>query len=196
MTEPQSGGSDALVAADGREFPLVDGLTIGRADDATVQLLDAAVSRQHAVIRRQSARWLVSDCGSRNGTRVNDVRIPAFTDHPLRDGDRVTVASLTLRARIAATVDAEATTSLRLKDVAAPLSPYQLQVITVLAEPWLRGQEPATNAEVAARLGTPKAVEAIKAALRRSYVKAGLAELPTHTKRRELCRLASERGWI
>ena len=84
----------------------------------------------------------------------------------------------------------------RLKDVGAALSPYQLQVITMLAEPWLRGQEPATNAEIAERLGTPKAVEAVKAALRRCYVKAGIAELPTHTKRRELCRLASERGWI
>jgi predicted component of type VI protein secretion system len=196
LTEPQSGSSDALVSADGREFPLVDGLTIGRADEATVQLLDAAISRQHATIRRQASRWLVSDCGSRNGTRVNDVRIPAFTEHPLRDGDRVTVASLTLRVRLSASVDKEATTSMRLKDVAVPLSPYQLQVITMLAEPWLQGREPATNAEIAERLGTPRAVEAVKAALRRSYVKAGLAEVATHTKRRELCRLASERGWI
>jgi predicted component of type VI protein secretion system len=196
VSDPPSGEPDSLVGADGRQFPLVDGLTVGRADDATVQLVDTAVSRQHAVIRQQGARWLVCDSGSRNGTRVNDTRIPAYTDHPLRDGDRLTIGPLTMRVRLTATVDDEATVSLRLKDVAAAMSPYQLQVITVLAEPWLRGLEPATNAEIAERLGTPNAAEAVKAALRRCYLKVGIAEMPAHAKRRELCRLASERGWI
>jgi pSer/pThr/pTyr-binding forkhead associated (FHA) protein len=196
VTEPQPGDPDALLAPDGREFLLVDGMTIGRADDAAVQLINGAISRQHALIHRKGTRWLLSDRGSRNGTKVNDARLPAYADHPLRNGDRITIASLTLQVRLAPTVDDEATTSMRLRDVAVPLSPYQQQVITKLVEPWLRGQEPATNAEIAEKLGTPNAVEAVKAALRRSYVKAGLADLPTHTKRRELCRLASERGWV
>jgi predicted component of type VI protein secretion system len=196
VSQPQSPAADALVAADGRLLPLADGLTIGRGPDAAVQLPDAAVSRLHAIVRRQGERWLISDCGSRNGTRVNDARLPAFVDHPLRDGDRVAVANQMLRVRLTPSADDDSTVSMGLRDVAGGLSPYQLQVIHILAEPWLTGKEPATNAEIAARLGTPNAVEAVKAALRRCYVKAGISMLPTHTKRRELCRLASERGWI
>lgn len=196
MSQPQPPATDALVTADGRAIPLVDGLTIGRGKEATVQLLDAAVSRLHATVRRQGMRWLISDCGSRNGTRINDARLPAYVDHPMRDGDRVTIAHQTLRVRLAPSADEDSTVSLGLRDMAGGLSPYQLQVIHLLAEPWLTGKEPATNAEIAERLGTPNAVEAVKAALRRCYVKAGISTLPTHTKRRELCRLASERGWI
>jgi hypothetical protein len=187
---------EMLVSADGREFPLVDELTIGRAEDAGVPLMDGAISRQHAIVRRQGLRWMISDCGSRNGTSVNEVRIPAYTEHPLRDGDRVGIGPLVMRARLSADVDNEATSSMRLRDVTTALSPYQLQVVRALAEPWLRGQEPASNAGIAAALGTPRAVEAVKAALRRCYAKTGVAELPAHTKRRELCRLASEQGWV
>jgi predicted component of type VI protein secretion system len=185
-----------LVTADGREFPLVDTLTIGRAEDAGLSLADGAISRQHAVVRRQGLRWMLSDCGSRNGTSVNDVRIPAYTEHPLRDGDRIGVGPLVMRVRLSADADDQATASMRLRDVTTALSPYQMQVVQALAEPWLRGQEPASNAAIAAALGTPRAVEAVKAALRRCYAKAGVVDLPAHTKRRELCRLASERSWV
>jgi hypothetical protein len=196
VSEAEPAEADMFVAADGREFLLADELTIGRADDAAVRLVDSAVSRQHAVVRQQGNRWMLTDCGSRNGTRVNEVRIPAFTDYPLREGDRVSIGRHNLRVRLSAGLDEEATSSLRLKDVAAALSPYQLQVIVALGGPWLRGEEPATNAAIAEALGTPQAVEAVKAALRRCYLKVGIADLPSHTKRRELCRLASERGWI
>src|SRR5206468_3509570 len=36
----------------------------------------------------------------------------------------------------------------------------------------------------------------VKAALRRAYAKAGVSNLPAHAKRRALCRIARERGWI
>jgi len=189
-------GVDVLVAGDGRQVPLSDGLTIGRAETETLQIRDTAVSRQHAIIRRHGDRWTVEDCGSRNGTRVNDARLPAFTGCPLRDGDRLTVGRATLRVSLRGSADTDATSALMDVELARSLSPYQMRVIQLLAEPWLRGGEPATNAEIAERLGTPNAVEAVKAALRRCYVKAGIADLPTHTKRRELCRLAGERGWI
>ena len=194
MTQPVP--VDELVTSDGDHFELHDGLTIGRAETESVHLADSAVSRQHAIVRRSGDRWLVQDCGSRNGTRLNDARLPSFTDCPLRDGDRLTIGRMTMRVRLVASADPEATSRLTTIESGTSLSPYQLQVIGLLAEPWLRGHEPATNAEIAERLGTPQAVEAVKAALRRCYVKAGIANLATHTKRRELCRLASERGWI
>jgi hypothetical protein len=79
---------------------------------------------------------------------------------------------------------------------AGALSHYQLQVVRQLARPWVDGGEPASNAEIAAGLGTPRAVDAVKAALKRAYLKTGLAGMPTHIKRRELCRVAQDRRWI
>ena len=195
MSDPER--VDQLITPDGDQFGLTDGLTIGRAETETVQLPDSAVSRQHAIVHRSGDRWLLQDCGSRNGTRLNDARLPSFTDVPLRDGDRLTIGRMTMRVRLAQSADPDVTSRLStVEGTAIALSPYQLQVIRLLAEPWVAGHEPATNAEIAERLGTPNAVEAVKAALRRCYVKAGIANLATHTKRRELCRLASERGWI
>ena len=77
------------------------------------------------------------------------------------------------------------------------MSPYQLQVVRHLAAPWLAGaEEPASNAAIAQALGTPAATDAVKAALRRIYVKVGLAGAPDGGKRRSLCRVARERGWV
>jgi two-component system response regulator AtoC len=46
-------------------------ILIGRSAEATVQLDDARVSREHARIRRQGPAISVIDLGGRNGTRVN-----------------------------------------------------------------------------------------------------------------------------
>jgi hypothetical protein len=70
-------------------------------------------------------------------------------------------------------------------------------VVRHLAAPWLAGEEePASNAAIAQALGTPVAVDAVKAALRRTYVKVGLSGAPDGAKRRSLCRIARQRGWI
>lgn len=184
--------------------PLRDGLLVGRAAHADLRLDDPSVSREHAVVRRRDATWTVMDNGSRNGTVLNGTRIPMHADCPLRDGDRLEVGGVPLTVTLSGGGEPEAedqTSAMSIAAIrdAAPaggLSHYQLQVVRCLADPWVRGGEPATNAEIAAALGTPRAVDAVKAALRRSYVKTGLAEMPTHTKRRELCRVARAQGWI
>jgi hypothetical protein len=185
----------ALLASNGQEFALREALSIGRGETATIRIDDPSVSREHAVISSHDSRWWIADRGSRNGTRINGTELPALAEHPLRDGDRITIGSECLRVVLPATPDDDATTSLRLSDLRA-LSPYQLEVVRCLAEPWLLGKEPASNADIATRLGTPNAVEAVKAALRRCYAKAEISSLPTHTKRRELCRIASTNNWI
>ena len=53
-----------------------------------------------------------------------------------------------------------------------------------------------SNEEIAAQLGTPGATGTVKAALRRIYAKAGLSDQPAHAKRRSLCRVARQNGWI
>ncbi len=157
-------------------------------------------------MRRGPSNWTVTDTGSRNGTALNGTRMPIDVDFPLRDGDRVEVGGVSVTVQLS-TDDAadhgDQTRALSLSGVRSAaggggeeLSHYQLQVVRRLAEPWVAGGQPATNAEIAAALGTPRAVDAVKAALRRAYLKTGLAGLPTHAKRRELCRVAQTRRWI
>jgi len=54
-----------VVAAD--RAPVV----IGRRSDADCRLDDPTVSRQHAVLRREGAAWILEDAGSRAGTLLN-----------------------------------------------------------------------------------------------------------------------------
>jgi hypothetical protein len=79
------------------------------------------------------------------------------------------------------------------------LSAFQRQVVQALCGPWLAGASLETlpsNEEIAAKLGTPDATGTVKAALRRIYAKAGLSDQPPHAKRRALCRVARQNGWI
>ncbi len=61
--------------------------TIGRRTSADLQLTGPAVSRDHARIVLEDGRYLISDCGSRFGTFLNDVQL---TDaRALAQGDRI-----------------------------------------------------------------------------------------------------------
>jgi pSer/pThr/pTyr-binding forkhead associated (FHA) protein len=67
-------------------------ITIGRADDCTLQLRgDAEVSRLHCSIqRRDGDHFLIMDSASRNGTFVNGVRLMDEAKE-LEHGDRIRV---------------------------------------------------------------------------------------------------------
>ena len=82
----------------GRVIPVASGATVtfGRADECTVRVADANLSRQHARILCMGDEYIVKDMGSTNGTWVNDERVD-FATH-LKDGDRVRLGSaVTLR---------------------------------------------------------------------------------------------------
>lgn len=183
----------------GELIPLADGLKLGRSPDCAVSVDDPSVSREHAVVRGRPGRWFVEDLGSRNGTRVNASRLVFGQAYPLRHDDRVLLGTVHVVVLSAAeSDDADRTSSLEADRayMAIGLSPFQHQVVVCLAEPWLAGGEPANNADIARLLGTPDAVDAIKAALRRVYAKAGLTEDRSRTKRRELCLFAQRQGWL
>jgi len=55
----------------GSMIELTERLTIGRAPDNDVTLLDGSVSRYHAVVHMQDGLWQVTDLDSSNGTMVN-----------------------------------------------------------------------------------------------------------------------------
>jgi predicted component of type VI protein secretion system len=73
---------------------------IGRADDCDVRLIDKSVSRHHCAIAVDiAARAIrVRDMESRNGTFVNDERLPGMCT--LQDGDRLTVGHVPLTIHI------------------------------------------------------------------------------------------------
>lgn len=68
---------------------------LGRAESCDLQLASEEVSREHAEIVRLWDQVVISDLGSKNGVRVNDVLLTE--KRRLRDGDRVQIGPALLR---------------------------------------------------------------------------------------------------
>jgi DNA-binding CsgD family transcriptional regulator len=200
MMPAMPAGSASLIFNDGLERPLTGDLTIGRDEQNDLVLITKSVSREHARIVCEDERWYVEDRGSFNGTLLNGQRIQPGARLPLRHADRLQLGSqVILFSHPALADDPNRTDPGSEPAVTRPLSPLQLQIVRCLCESWLGGgtlDQLPSNEEIAARLGTPGAVGTVKAALRRAYAKAGVSHLPAHSKRRALCRVAREHGWI
>jgi hypothetical protein len=191
-----------LILSDGSERVLAAEFTIGRADDNELVLQKPTVSRHHALVIEEGDRWFLEDRGSFNGTFLNGSKIQPGVKVPLRHGDRIGLgAESVVFSAPGSLVDPDVTRALQTGPPALtrPLSPFQRQVVEALCAGWLAGgslDDLPTNDEIAARLGTPGATETVKAALRRAYAKAGLTEGSPYAKRRALCKIARQRGWI
>lgn len=72
----------------------VEAVTIGRAESNTVVLPDGCASRHHVRIDCGEDRYMLTDCGSKNGTFVNGKRVTA---HVLAEGDEILVGDTELR---------------------------------------------------------------------------------------------------
>jgi hypothetical protein len=68
---------------------------IGRAPTCDCLVTDDCVSRVHAELRREPDGWLLRDLGSRNGTRVNGIRVIEPVE--VRPGDRVNLGGASYR---------------------------------------------------------------------------------------------------
>ena len=191
-----------LTLPDGTEYELGERLAIGRAPENDLSLDSKKVSREHAVITFRDGRWFLEDRGSYNGTFLNGTRLQPGIPLPLRHADRVTVGPEELLFSWPAQRDDPESTEPHAELPAANgarLSHFQTQVVRCLCEPWLAGaslESLPSNEQIAALLGTPGAAGTVKAALRRVYTKASLSAMPAHAKRRALCRIARQRGWI
>jgi diguanylate cyclase (GGDEF)-like protein len=64
--------------------------TLGRADECTVPLADARLSRVHATIKHVGGTWMLTDQGSTNGTFVNGSRVEKYS--AIDDGMRIDLA--------------------------------------------------------------------------------------------------------
>ena len=69
---------------------------LGRDAAADVRLVDDRVSRLHARIRSDGTGFVVEDLGSTNGVAVNGVPVD---EHPLADGDLISLGGVDLRFR-------------------------------------------------------------------------------------------------
>jgi hypothetical protein len=68
---------------------------LGRSRECDCVMSEASVSRRHAQLRREGDRWLLRDLGSRNGTRVNGLRVLEETE--VRPGDRLSLGEARYR---------------------------------------------------------------------------------------------------
>jgi hypothetical protein len=191
-----------LTFPDGAEHELTESVSVGRDPTNDLVMESVAVSREHAAVTLQDGRWYLEDRGSFNGTYLNGTRVVPGTPLPLRHADRINIGTDTLLFSWPAQLDDPDTTE-PLQEIAggngAQLSAFQRQVVQALCGPWLAGSSLETlpsNEQIAAQLGTPGATGTVKAALRRIYAKAGLSDQPAHAKRRALCRVARQNGWI
>jgi hypothetical protein len=80
-------------------LPTTEGvrLTVGRAPTCDCVVPEDCVSRRHAQLWREDERWFLRDLGSRNGTRVNGVRVIEPVE--VRPGDRLNVGGAPYRLR-------------------------------------------------------------------------------------------------
>ena len=83
---------EELVLVHDDQRTTIDGpvLQIGRAPGCDIVLDDRNVSRRHAEIRRRGPVVVLVDLDSTNGTIVNGRRV---REHPLADGDRITLGN-------------------------------------------------------------------------------------------------------
>jgi pSer/pThr/pTyr-binding forkhead associated (FHA) protein len=58
--------------------------------------LDLGVSRRHFRITRNGDHFYLEDLKAMNGSVVNGQRIPPYSLHPLRNGDRITLGKMEL----------------------------------------------------------------------------------------------------
>lgn len=75
--------------------PPVATLVIGRGDEATWVILDEDLSRTHAEVRRGWDGVTITDLGSKNGTKLDGVKITEPT--PLADGMAIALGKVVLR---------------------------------------------------------------------------------------------------
>lgn len=191
----------ALILPDGRELALQGDTFVGRDEVNHIQIDSKTVSRRHTLLAERDDTWWIADSGSYNGTFLNDRRLPPGIALQLRHADRIRVGSEVLVFSAPALLDdPDRTEPHELPQSAvAQLSSLQLQVVRCLCRPWLEGaslDELPSNEQIASQLGTPGSAATVKAALRRAYSKAGLTEGSPHAKRRALCRVARQRGWV
>src|SRR5712692_6989041 len=114
-----------LVVEAGQAFPATLNLKtgqvvkLGRNRGNTVILRDQHASRWHAEIVPEDGNWILRDCGTTNGTRLDSTRISRAT--PLEDGQEIRIGDTCFRFRL--DVGDEGTAEMPALEEVAPETP-------------------------------------------------------------------------
>lgn len=85
---PLDAGEPMVIqVSDGKRWAIRDSVSIGRDESNTISLHDPLVSKRHAFLKKQGNVVKFEDCGSRNGSYINNKRIGK--DQTLADRDRI-----------------------------------------------------------------------------------------------------------
>ncbi len=76
-------------AYQGRQYPLQDGVTIGRAHEAQIYIEDRSLSRSHARIDVSGSDVAIIDLGSTNRTVVNEQTLVPMAPCALKNNDQI-----------------------------------------------------------------------------------------------------------
>lgn len=71
-------------------------VTLGRSRENSVILHDEHASRRHARLYHEDGLWFIRDCATRNGTRVNSVRLQDGGEMALQHGHEIQIAEMRL----------------------------------------------------------------------------------------------------
>jgi ABC-type multidrug transport system ATPase subunit len=107
-----------------------DVVEIGRAPDNHLILSQESVSRRHARITWDDNRYLITDLGSTDGTRVNNSKLPPGKPWLLANSDVIQIGTCKLRF----STEAIATSSPQLEKTVVAQESFSLPVTSVLAE--------------------------------------------------------------
>ena len=125
------------------------------------------------------------------------------TPLPLRHADRIGIGAETVLFSWPAQLQDPDTTEpleeVAPRDIGAQLPRSSARSCSALCGPWLAGASLETPAVERADRRTARHAGCDRhrqGALRRIYAKAGLSDQPAHAKRRALCRIARQRGWV
>lgn len=89
----------------GKEIAIAnDRFLIGRGDDCQLRPKSDSISRKHCVIAVRDGRALIQDLNSRNGTYVNEKRLPPDKAKILKAGDKIRVGKLEFEVVIAVAI--------------------------------------------------------------------------------------------
>lgn len=79
----------------GKIYPLIEETVVGRSEQATIHILDARASRRHAVIRKLTQGYQLTDAGSTNGTYLNGELLsgPSW----LHEGDMISIGETQIK---------------------------------------------------------------------------------------------------
>ena len=80
----------------GREEITSDNYIIGRNAGLRTWISGSGVSREHAAIINMGSNYIIRDLNSKNGTKVNGIKLVGNQDVPLNDGDVIEIPSLTI----------------------------------------------------------------------------------------------------